>query len=306
MTSRSPHALAFAAMLCWGSAYVPAAWLAESVGPFGAAAWRLGVGGLVLFGWMVVRRQPLGPGVPAMTVFWLGLAQTAVFYGATFWGIVHGGAGLASVLANSDPLFVAFLAAIFLGERLARRQQVGLAIGFVGVVFAACSGGLWPPRPTLAAGVVIIGALAWAIGTIVAAGAIRGSSHPISLAAWQMTIGAGVLALLSPIGGHSLLPSSPGDVALVVFLGVVGSALPTAMFYFALRTGVASEISALFFLVPVVGVATAWPLLGEDPTLALAIGMVGVSAGLWLVLRQRRRLVASGSPMSDTPPPELP
>jgi len=303
---RSPNLLALSAILCWGIAYVPSQWLADSLGPFGAASWRLGIGGLALFAYLAIRRQPLDPGVSIPTVIWLAVTQTAIFYGATFWGIVHGGAGLASVLANSDPLFVAMLAAMFLGEHLTSRQRLGLVFGFLGVACAVCSQGLWPPHPTLAAGIVVFGALSWAVGTIVAAGAVRKDSHPASLAAWQMTVGALMLALLSPIGGHTPVPSSAKDIGLVLFLAVVCSALPTALFYFALRIGVASELSAWFFLVPIIGVATAWPLLGEAITVPLGIGLLGVSAGLWLVLRPRERLVASRTVMTNSHPPELP
>jgi drug/metabolite transporter (DMT)-like permease len=59
-------------------------------------------------------------------------------------------------------------------------------------------------------------------------------------------------------------------------------------------------VSAWFFLVPVVGVLTAWPLLGETPSVRLVVGMAGVSAGLVLVLRRRaaapERLVDSAAP----------
>jgi hypothetical protein len=62
----------------------------------------------------------------------------------------------------------------------------------------------------------------------------------------------------------------------------------------------AAEVWAWFFLVPVVGVATAWPLLGETPTVRLAVGLVGVCAGLWLVVaargRPEGRLVDSTAP----------
>ena len=220
------------------------------------------------------------------TVIWLAVTQTAIFYGATFWGIVHGGAALASVLANSDPLFVAVLAVMFLGEHLTSRQRLGLVFGFGGVACAVCSQGLWPPHPTVAAGIVVVGALSWAVGTIVAAGAVRKDSHPASLAAWQMTVGAVMLAVLSPVGGHSPVPSSARDVGLVLFLGVVCSALPTALFYFALRIGVASELSAWFFLVPIIGVATAWPLLGEAVTVPL---------GHWAFGRLGRALVGASA-----------
>jgi drug/metabolite transporter (DMT)-like permease len=293
-------------MLCWGLAYVPSAWLTDAVGPFAAAAWRLGLGGVVLFAVLKALGQSVNPGVSWKALVWLGLTQTVIFYGAQYWGIAHGGAGLTSVLANSDPLFVAVLAAMFLGEYLTSTQRVGLAFGFVGVGFAVCSQGGWPPRPTWAAVVVLFGALGWAVGTVVATRAMRRDSNPMALAAWQMFLGALALALLSPIGGHTPVPTRWSTAGLIVFLAVVCSALPTAMFYAALRTGVASELSALFFLVPVVGVATAWPLLGEAVTLPLAIGLVGICIGLWLVLRPRQPLVESGPVMPPNRPSELP
>jgi len=48
-------------------------------------------------------------------------------------------------------------------------------------------------------------------------------------------------------------------------------------------------VSAWFFLVPVIGVLTAWPLLGEVPGPRLWAGLVLVCAGLWMVLAPRRR-----------------
>lgn len=95
-----------------------------------------------------------------MTIGWLALTQTVLFYGATFWGIAHAGAGLAAVLANTDPLFVAALAAGFLGERLERRQWAGLALGLVGVGVVVWEGLLWPPSLAPGVAVVVGGALA--------------------------------------------------------------------------------------------------------------------------------------------------
>ncbi len=293
-------------MVCWGCAFVPSAWLTDAVGPFAAAAWRLGFAGVILLAALAGTGRPISPRVSNRTVLWLALTQTAIFYGATFWGIAHSGAGLASVLANSDPLFVAVLATVFLGERLSGVQQVGLGVGFVGVAFAICSQSVWPPHPTWSAAIVVIGSLGWAVGTIVAAGAMRRDSRPIALAGWQMFLGALVLAVISPLDGHSAVPGSWRIVGLILLLGAVGSALPTALFYSALRRGPAAELSALFFLVPVIGVATAWPLLGETVTVPLAIGLVGISIGLWLVLRPRQPLVESGPVTTPRNPPELP
>ena len=59
------------------------------------------------------------------------------------------------------------------------------------------------------------------------------------------------------------------------------------LFYHALAIAPAAEVSTWFFLVPVIGVASAWPLLGEVPQARLLIGLAGVSVGLWLVMSAR-------------------
>ena len=62
-------------------------------------------------------------------------------------------------------------------------------------------------------------------------------------------------------------------VGLILLLGLIGSAIPFALFYIALGRGEAGKVSAWFFLVPVIGVLTAWPLLGETPSTVTLIGV---------------------------------
>ena len=287
-------------MLAWGAAYVPSAWLVETWPPILAAGARLSLGGVLLLGMLVVTGRSLRPRVGVMAVAWLALTQTVLFYGAVFWGISQDGAGLPAVLANTDPLFVAVLAAIFLGEHLSGRQWVGLLVGLVGAAVVVWDGPLWPPALSPSALIVVGGAVAWSVGTVVAARGVRGRAEPLALAGWQMTVGGIVLAVAGIAGEGPPDATGVREVALIVLLATVGSALPLALFYIALMQAPAAEVSAWFFLVPVVGVLTAWPLLGETPTAQLLAGMAGVSAGLWLVLGRaaaaRGRLVDSPTP----------
>ena len=143
---RSANALGVAAMLGWGVAYVPSAWLVETLAAAQsprAPGWRSP--GSSCSAPSRLSGRPLRPGAGPMTIGWLALTQTVLFYGATFWGIAHAGAGLAAVLANTDPLFVAALAAGFLGEQLKGRQWVGLPVGLVGAAVVVWEGPLWPP-----------------------------------------------------------------------------------------------------------------------------------------------------------------
>jgi probable blue pigment (indigoidine) exporter len=287
-TLRNPHTLAILAMLGWGVAYVPSAWLIDEWPPLPAAGARLALAGILLLVLAAATGRRVLPGVPFWTVLWLGLTQTTIFYGATFLGIANESAGLAAVLSNTDPLFVAALGAVFLAEHLSVRQWVGLLVGLVGAGLAISPDGVWPFEISLIALFVIFGALAWAVGTIVATRSIRGDSSPLALAGWQMALGGGLLFLWGGLLGDGPGAVGAQTVTLVIVLAIFGSALPLALFYRALLWAPAGEVSAWFFLVPVVGVSLSWPLLGEEPSFTLLAGVVAVSFGLWLVLGARR------------------
>lgn len=285
----SASLLAVVAMVAWGVAYVPSAWLVEAWPPLLAAAARIGVGGLIIIGALALLRRPVMPGTEWRVVLVLALTQSVLFYGFTFIGIADEGAGTAAVLANTDPLFVAALAAVFLGERLNGRQWTGLLVGLVGAAAVVWKGPLWPPSVSWVSVLVVVGALAWAVGTVAVTGRIRAGARPVAIAGWQMVLGAAMLAALGL--GLEGLPGTTGgrEAGLIVLVALVGNAVPFALFYVALGRGEAGRVSAWFFLVPVIGVLTAWPLLGEVPGPRLWAGLLLVCAGLWMVLAPPRR-----------------
>jgi drug/metabolite transporter (DMT)-like permease len=287
-------------MLAWGAAYVPSAWLVETWPPLSAAGARLGVAGIVLLGALLALGQPVRPRVGLATIGWLALTQSVLFYGATFWGILHAGAGLAAVLANTDPLFVAALASVVLGEYLTRRQWCGLGVGLVGATVVVWQGPVWPPTVSGAALIVVAGAFAWSVGTVVATRGMRGTANPVALAAWQMVLGGVTLLAVGFAAEDGLPPLGAREVALILAIAVVGGAIPFALFYLALARAPATQVSTWFFLIPVVGVLSAWLLLGEQPTARLVVGLAAVSVGLWLVLAirapQEELLVDSAPP----------
>ena len=219
----------------------------------------------------------------------MALTQTVLFYGATFWGIAHAGAGLSAVLANTDPLFVAVLATLLLGERLGSLQWFGLAVGLLG---AACV--VWE-GPAVAARGLERGARGRGRRPGLErrhGGGLAQHARP-ALTRWRWPDGrwrsAGIVLAVrgwprARGGADGRAGARPG---LILGLGVVGSAAPLALFYLALMRAPASEVSAWFFLIPVIGVLSAWPLLGEDADPRLVIGLGGVSLGLWLVLGGR-------------------
>ena len=160
--------------------------------------------------------------------------------------------------------------------------------------------GGWPPALSVTALVVVGGALAWGLGTVAAARVVRGPARPLALGGWQMALGGVVLLALGAPGRGRPSPAGAREAGLVLGLAVLGSAVPLACFYLALVRAPAARVSAWFFLVPVVGVLSAWPLLGERPGPRLLVGMVLVAVGLWLVLGGGGR---AGGRLVDSPPP---
>lgn len=297
---RRADALALLAMIGWGGAYVPSAWMVEDWPPLTAAGARFAAGGLAMLAALALARRTLRPGVGIGVVGWIALTQTAVFYGAVFYGIAHAGTGLSALLSNTDPLFVAILAALVLGERLGRRQWYGIGIGLAGAAVVVWEGPLWPPAVSGAALVVVAGAIAWSIGTIAVARGVRGRADPLALAAWQILLGGAMLLVAGAAVDGTPEPAAR-PLALALLTGITGAALPLALFYLALRRAPAGEVSAWFFLVPVVGVISAWALLDERPDASLLFGLVTICAGLWLVMA--RRGTSEGGLVESPPPP---
>lgn len=92
--------------------------------------------GLLVPAFALHRPLPRDRGV-WLGVLSVGLSATSLGFAGMFLagGIVS--PGLATVLANSQPLIAAGLAYIVLGERLGPRRRVGLFVGFAGIVLAA-------------------------------------------------------------------------------------------------------------------------------------------------------------------------
>lgn len=296
-------ALAITAMLFWGLAYVPSAWLLDSWPPLTAAGARLGLAGVLLLAALAVSGSGLRPGVGLVAVLWLALTQTTLFYGATFLGIESEGAGIAAVLVNTDPLFVAVLGVLFLGDRLVGSQWLGLALGFAGMAVIAWEGPLWPPEVGLGALILLGGAFAWSVGTITAAKSMRGQGVPLAIAGWQMAAGGVALVVWGALAEDAPDRTGAREIGLILLLAVLGSAVPLGLFYLALHRAPAAVVSAWFFLIPVIGVLSAWPILGEDPTARLWAGLVGISVGLLLVMVPDALTVGRRIAARATPPP---
>ncbi|NRG40585.1 EamA family transporter [Rathayibacter sp. VKM Ac-2835] len=243
------------------------------------------------------------PAAPLRTVATIGafmsLGQFALLYLALALGMP---AGLASLVVQAQIVLTVLIAAVLLKERPTRRQSIGLVVGVAGLVIVALSHGA--VAPWLPFVVCLGGALSWAIGNVLTRRA-KGASG-LSLVVWSalvVPIPALLLSLLVD-GGPAIADALQG-----LSLAAILSTLYTAVFASLIGYGIWNSLLARYpaasvvpftLLVPVVGVLSAWVLLGEVPSVGVLIGGAVMVAGLAVAtIRRGRRdpvLAAVGGP----------
>ena len=192
----------------------------------------------------------------------------------------------AVILQAATPVLVALGARFYLGERLARLQQIGAAVSVLGVLFVITNGRLALLRPEeLRAGdLITLGALTgWAAYTVYGKRVMR--EHSADLA----TTAAYVLGTLLMIPTAAALApyfpaprlASPTAWGVIVFQAIVGG-LAHVWWYRAVNV-VGASVAAIFINVqPVVGVVLAFLILGETIGTWQVVGGTLVVAGVVL------------------------
>ncbi|WP_147694780.1 DMT family transporter [Vogesella mureinivorans] len=226
---------------------------------------------------------------PMRPTFWLGLTQTAGFVVFTNLALVAGGAGKVSVLCYTMPFWTLLLARIFLHEKLALSQWLGVALAFAGLLAILEPwdlGGSW--QSDLLA---ITGGLVWASSAIIAK-RLRAQHQvdTLSLTFWQMVWGTVPLLLLLPFFPTRELVWGWPLLGVLLFSGVLAGGLGWLVWMVLLSRLSAGMASISILAIPAVAVGMAWLLLGEQPSLAEASGMLMIAAALILIsLRALRR-----------------
>lgn len=223
------------------------------------------------------------PDVSWKAIAGVGLLMSAGQFGLLYLAMALGmPAGLASLVLQAQVLLTVLLAAGFLGERPSRRQLAGVVLGVAGLAVVAVGRSFIAPLLPLL--IVLAAALSWAAGNIVARKAKAASG--LGLVVWS-----GAVVPL-PLLGLSLLLDGPPAVALAladVHPVTLLSALYTAVFGSLVGYGIWNRLLGLYpssavvpftLLVPVVGMTTAWLVLGEVPTAADVAGGLLLLAGV--------------------------
>ena len=102
------------------------------------ATLRAFIAGAALFGLGLMLGRPVPRGLRIWGIlFFVGLGATSLAYLGMFHAAEFVSPGIATVIANTQPLLAAILAGMFLNEHLDNIGKTGLALGFAGIILIA-------------------------------------------------------------------------------------------------------------------------------------------------------------------------
>ncbi|WP_446223966.1 EamA family transporter [Nocardia sp. IBHARD005] len=252
---------------------------------------------------------------PAVRTRWLllygtgfGTLQFAFLFTAMRTGMPT---GLASLVLQSSAPFTVVLGAVLLRERLRPVQVAGLAVAVLGMVIIGAdrmaTATLLPVLLTLAGG------LGWAFGNIGArrAGADSPGYNPLHLTLWMSVVPVvPMLALSMAVEGPGTGLRAIGTafsadglpaLAALAYIAVLSTVCGSSLWTYLMSRYPAGTVAPLSLLVPVVGIAAAWTVLGEEPSVAALIGGAVVIAGAFAATTGR----GIGKTPAPAPIPEL-
>jgi drug/metabolite transporter (DMT)-like permease len=218
--------------------------------------------------------------------------------------------GLASLVLAAIPLFVA-LAEMLLprGEPLTARGWLGIALGFAGLAAL-----VWPSLRTgysgdytrLAAfGVLLAGAFAWTVGSILS----RHARLPVNsfvAAAWQMLIAGAFSTLLgTALGQWPDFHVNLASIGSQAWLITGGSLVGYSAFIYLLEHVPVAKVSSYCYVNPVVAVLLGVLLLGERPERSEFAGMAAIVVAVFVMTTAKVKTKGASGTSDSRPAEEL-
>ena len=273
----------FAAVSIWaGWSVVTRLAVTTSLDASDIAALRFGVAGLLLSPVLVQRglaRERLG---------WLGLTVIIAGAGAPYALVAAGGLRFAPAYDGGAlnpgcmPLFVALIGGIVLGERLSTTRKLGLSLILVGaVIIVGRHAAAWSTSRTFGDALFLFAAFLTACFTVVMRQAKLEPLHAAAL------VSTGSLVIYLPIYlalyGTRLAQLPLVELAVqAIFQGVLVTIVSLLLYGRAVAILGASGGAAFGAVVPALSALFAIPLLGEWPSDADWVGIVLITAGVYL------------------------
>ncbi|MDF1545862.1 MAG: DMT family transporter [bacterium] len=240
----------------------------EVLGPTPIAFWRLLLGALILFGWGGLSGH--SPKISSRIFGWALLAGSIFYVDLFVWhrSIYYAGAGMATILGNTQVFMTAILSYFVFKEVLTGRFFIAAISGILGVVLLVGVGSDVQASKEyllgIAFGLATGVAYAHYIITVKHGGSKKDRPHLLVFMGWVSLTSAFVSGLSVLIEGEPFMPTESS-----AWLNLVGVALVAqAIGWWAISTGLlrieASRSGLILLLQPILATVWGWLFFSEQ------------------------------------------
>ena len=271
-------------VVLWSSAFVGIRFAGRDFQAGPLALGRLLVGSVALGLLVLARREPLPPRRALRGVVLCGVLWFAIYNVALNAAERSLDAGIAALLVNVGPIFIAILAGLILKEGFPRLLVVGCVVAFAGAAAIGVSTAHHVHGAGWGAVLCLVAALTYA-GGVVAQKPALGHSSPLAVTWLACVVGAVCCLPYAPALVDQVGHAGDGALAWMGYLGLVPTAIGFLTWAYALSHTDAGRMGSTTYLVPPVALALGWVILGEVPPLLAVPGgilcLAGVALARW-------------------------
>ncbi|AEW02598.1 hypothetical protein A4D02_01135 [Niastella koreensis] len=304
--------IAFATVyLVWGSTYFFIQRAVGHIPPFILGAIRFLIAGGLLLGWCAIRGEKLFNWAHIKPALVSGLLMLFVGNGAVIWAEQSLASSLVAVLVSSAPIWFVVLDKPKWKENLTSSSTIlGLIVGFIGVILlfseqASKALGAGNGHQVIGLIVLIIGAMAWAGGSLYSKYNSKSTSATVNTA-WQM-LAAGIVFVPSSFINHEwstfqIASVTTGSWLSVFYLITMGSLAGFSAYVWLLQVRPATQVSTYAYVNPVVAVLLGMLFAGEHISFLQITGLAVILLSVLLInlakYRSEKKSVANDSSSS--------
>lgn len=276
--------LLIAPFFFWGTAMVAMKGVMPHTTPLFMAGVRLVPAGLLVLATAIALGRPQPKGWTAW--LWIGLfalIDGALFQGFLAAGLLRTGAGLGSVMIDSQPIAVALMAWWLFGEHIGLWGWLGLGLGIGGIsllglpdewILSVLQGQVALDGASLGANLIydlfqngqwlmLLASLSMAVGTVIMRYVSR-YADPIAATGWHMILGGlPLFALSAQVETGQFVHLDWSNWVALGYSTIFGSAIAYGLFFYFAASGSLTSLSSLTFLTPVFALLFGNVFLGE-------------------------------------------
>jgi drug/metabolite transporter (DMT)-like permease len=276
-------------ILTWSSGYIVAKLAATDAEALSFLVYRYAAVAALMLLLALAARAPWPNMRDTVHIAVAGVLIQAVYLGGVWVAIRMGlSAGLAALIVNLQPVLTACL--FFLtGERITRRQVVGIVVGFAGVL-VVLSGKLATAAFLIVPVLLCVLAL---LGNTLGVIYQKRFVPQFDLRSGQVIqFGASLLATLPlAIAFESFNVRWTSDVIIAMLWSVfILSGIGISLMFYLLRSGSVTKVTSMMYIVPALTALMAWILFDERLTWNVIAGMIVTLIGIYLVVNTNQKL----------------